>query len=425
MGDSIDLAGYEAAKKRRKKLWEIGGYNCCVIGTCFNRAEIRKLAAKKKFSFAKDLRDHEIHSALVHLSATRCEEARALHRILDRRYRLMVSKFSRVKTEDSVRKLWNSYLERGSISGPLWAVMTHPATGKELAAEVHGEVHMIGHDFTEIYERDESRVSELETKVGLLEEVLVSERQEHLEQKKKLEEEVADLRSTCLELSDLEKENSALQERLARLENAWSRQRDGEIIGNFKVEVEQLRRDNARLCGQVDSLSDEVEDLLELFELASETAKDLEEKNVLLAQEREVLKQEVTCMEEVLRAGMADMAKGCANCPCAAEECPAVNLSGKTVLYVGGQHKMIPRYRQLVEQHGGSFLHHDGGKETSRSILPKILSRADAVFCPVDCISHDACKCVKKICKRYQKDYVMMRSSGLSSLVRGLSEITQ
>ena len=120
-----------------------------------------------------------------------------------------------------------------------------------------------------------------------------------------------------------------------------------------------------------------------------------------------------------------------ASCSCSTcgdqdtNRCPGPDLCGKTILYVGGLHKMVSHYRQLIENHGGKFLHHDGGKEASRTILPKMLSSADAVLCPIDCVSHDACTCVKKICKRYQKPYVMMRSSGLSSLAKGLTEIVQ
>ena len=43
--------------------------------------------------------------------------------------------------------------------------------------------------------------------------------------------------------------------------------------------------------------------------------------------------------------------------------CPGLSLCCKTVLYVGLLNNMIPNYRQLVEQCGGRFLHHDGGKE--------------------------------------------------------------
>jgi SET domain-containing protein len=70
-------------------------------------------------------------------------------------------------------------------------------------------------------------------------------------------------------------------------------------------------------------------------------------------------------------------------------------------------------------------MHHDGGKEVSRTLLPKMLISADAVLCPIDCISHDVCNCAKKICKRYQKPFILMRSASLSSLAKGLSDIVQ
>lgn len=105
------------------------------------------------------------------------------------------------------------------------------------------------------------------------------------------------------------------------------------------------------------------------------------------------------------------------------EKCPGEDLCGRTVLYVGGLHKMVPRYRQLVENFGGRFIHHDGSKEASRTLLPGML--AAAVFCPIDCVSHDACNRVKKMCKRFQKPFVLMRSASLSSLARGLKNIVQ
>lgn len=86
---------------------------------------------------------------------------------------------------------------------------------------------------------------------------------------------------------------------------------------------------------------------------------------------------------------------------------------------------MVPRYRQLVERYGARFIHHDGGREDSQALLPKMVDSADAVFCPVGCVSHDACNCIKKICKSCRKPFLMMRSSGLSSLDKGLNDLFQ
>ncbi|MDA3786803.1 MAG: DUF2325 domain-containing protein [Deltaproteobacteria bacterium] len=114
----------------------------------------------------------------------------------------------------------------------------------------------------------------------------------------------------------------------------------------------------------------------------------------------------------------------CQNCgACPPKDCPGPTLCHKRILYVGGMHNMIPHYKKLVEQSGAQFSHHDGGREKSKTALHNLLKRADAVLCPVDCVSHDACLRVKKMCKRHCKPFVMMRGAGLSSLAQGLQHI--
>ena len=144
-----------------------------------------------------------------------------------------------------------------------------------------------------------------------------------------------------------------------------------------------------------------------------------------LEQQKVEQTQEIAALEKTL-SQFLNHDRACRSCADQdTEKCPGRNLCGRTVLYVGGLHKMVPHYRQMVEHLGGCFVHHDGGKEVSRNILPRMLNTADAVLCPIDCVSHDACNCVKKICKRDQKPFVLMRSASLSSLAKGLSCIVQ
>ncbi len=418
-----ETAVNESIRGRRKKIWEVGGYNCSVIGTCLKRSEVRKIATKKKFGIPADCRDHEMHSALVSLTGSRCDEARALHQLLDKKYRVVVAKFSKVKTEESVRRLWREHFERGSIASAYWALLTHPATSKEFAAEVHGEVHMLGHDFTEAYQQRKRQMHELKTKTISLEESLAEARQERDQEKQRFAEQSDELRKLRAELAALKKQNGDLENQVA----AAATEQHEAAANASREAVENLQAENTRLKEEKRQLLGEMSDLRELFDLASDTAKDLEEENVLLVQEAEDLKRDLGALEAAFEAGLSGLQNQQVRCEkcnnCSEEDCPGVDLCGKTVLYVGGHHKMVPRYRELVEKYGGNFLHHDGGREVSRNVLPKILTRADAVVCPVDCVSHDACKCVKKMCKRYQKDYIMMRTSGLSSLARGLTEI--
>jgi hypothetical protein len=150
----------------------------------------------------------------------------------------------------------------------------------------------------------------------------------------------------------------------------------------------------------------------------------LKEVNERIEREKLEVQRELEVVEASLLAQVA--APNCGHCSDQmAGRCPGRDLCGKKVLYVGGQSKMVPHYQQMVEHYGGQFMHHDGGVEAARSQLPKMLGTADVVFCPVDCVSHDACTCVKKMCKNYQKPFVMMRSSGLSTLARELGNIIQ
>ncbi|WP_428354923.1 DUF2325 domain-containing protein [Methyloprofundus sp.] len=94
-----------------------------------------------------------------------------------------------------------------------------------------------------------------------------------------------------------------------------------------------------------------------------------------------------------------------------------------TLLYVGGKTNLIPFYRELVEEHAGTFMHHDGGLEKNTQDLQQSLSKADVVVFPSSCISHDAYWKIKRICNKQNKPYQYLKSSGLYSLSSALNKI--
>ena len=55
------------------------------------------------------------------------------------------------------------------------------------------------------------------------------------------------------------------------------------------------------------------------------------------------------------------------------------------------------------------------------SLLPALIARADKVFFPVDCVSHDAALAVKRLCKQADKPYIPLPSSGLGSFLNALA----
>jgi hypothetical protein len=81
---------------------------------------------------------------------------------------------------------------------------------------------------------------------------------------------------------------------------------------------------------------------------------------------------------------------------------------------------LVPHIRSAIERRQGRLLHHDGGLEQAPKMLENLVIQADMVFCPLDCVSHSACLRVKRLCQRLDKPFLLLRSSGASSLVRVL-----
>lgn len=100
------------------------------------------------------------------------------------------------------------------------------------------------------------------------------------------------------------------------------------------------------------------------------------------------------------------------------------DLSGRLILYVGGRHQHVSHLRRIVEAHNGAFVHHDGGVEQSLSKLSAQLERADAVLFPVGCVSHAAQDRVKSLCRRLDKPFRPLRSTGIAAIIAALDSVS-
>ena len=100
-----------------------------------------------------------------------------------------------------------------------------------------------------------------------------------------------------------------------------------------------------------------------------------------------------------------------------------LDLSGRLILYVGGRHQHVAHLRRIVEDHNGAFVHHDGGVEQSMAKLSNQLERADAVLFPVGCVSHQAQSKVKSLCRRFDKPFKPLRSTGIGAVTEALASV--
>jgi len=96
------------------------------------------------------------------------------------------------------------------------------------------------------------------------------------------------------------------------------------------------------------------------------------------------------------------------------------HLKGARLLYVGGRPGHIHRIRTFVEEAQAELLHHDGGVEERKGLLAGVVSRADAIFFPVDCVSHDTVAVLKRLCRQTGKPYLPLRSTSLTSFIAAL-----
>lgn len=411
--------------QRRKKIWQIESpYHCSIIGTCLNRADLRQLVRRKIFELETGSSDYRVHTTLAGVAKNRMQKTRALHKLLDIKYRLAIKRYSTLTEEKQILDQWKVDARNGAIPGAYWAIMTHPAVGRELTALVYGECHMASFDMFTDLRKENKAIKTLQQEVTRLEKMIVHERHQHRKEQETAHDEILLLKQSAIDKERSEQENATLKRSNHDLVEMLSDPPLLQEITGLTEQMQSLEHQNARLEGQVVDLTSEAAAYRKATESAEIMVARLSASLSELRLQNEEQRQEIVSLETTLLQKIMPNNE-CNKCKdLLTDKCKGPDLCGKTVLYVGGLHSMVPRYRKLVEHYGGNFMHHDGGKENSRNLLPKLLCGADIALCPVDCVSHDACKCLKKICKRYSKPFVMMRSSGLSSLAKGLKGIT-
>lgn len=145
-------------------------------------------------------------------------------------------------------------------------------------------------------------------------------------------------------------------------------------------------------------------------------------RNSTLQSEHEQLQEASAALEQIIASELDGSASGSED-KHVEMNAQTTDLRGTHLLYVGGRHHLVDHYRTLVERCNGRFTHHDGGKEDNPHRLESMLASVDTVVCATDCVSHDACLRLKRYCKRHSKEYLLLHSSGLSSLARAIGNL--
>jgi len=377
----------------RRRIWDFDTHlHCSIIGTCLSTGELRQILAKLGRREATTSSEHDLHASGVLLANQRNGGAKLLHKALDRRHRISINHFNRAKTTQAVRAAWKEAVQRGEIPGAYWAALTHPATGDGLVREIFAEVHMLSHLVGAANRADIRRLRQLETDKAELE-ARVSRQQQQLC------DAIVSRDTTIQQL------RRALEQQIARDRNGGAdhfAEPDRTIFLDLTAD---LKRRLAAAESRCESLKDQLKACRSALAAERNARSEIEKKDRELRRELDEIE---ASLAHIAKAGSSDPETPC--------------LSELTLLYVGGRQAQIGHLREFAERSGATFLHHDGGLEERSGMLQGLVSRANAVLFPVDCVSHAAMLQVKRLCSQTGKPILPLRSAGLASFCVALNE---
>ncbi|MCZ0737586.1 DUF2325 domain-containing protein [Phreatobacter sp. AB_2022a] len=369
---------------RRRKIWAISPhFHCSIIGTCLTAGELRQVFVKLGDADAGSASDHALHIRGVHAAGRQDLAGKLINKALDRRHEAALKRFGKATSTEGLREIWRKAFDDGDISGAYWAVLSHPAADRQLLHDAFGEVHMLSHLVGSANRIDIARLNRLERQLA--------------ERDDKIARQEARLRAAADERAVLQRRAEAGESELARLairEQARAEAGRGLASATDRDEGSRAHADN----------------LAERLKRAELRAAEAERLNRALSLREAEFRRELAALEAALQAGEGDT-----------DDAP--DLGGLTLLYVGGRPRLVDQLRALAATRGGLLLAHDGGVEDNVTLLPGLISQADLVLFPVDCISHLAAGLIKRHCREAGKAYRPLRSASLASFLTALAAI--
>ncbi len=385
--DLADARRPDASARRR--IWEILEVShCSVIGTCLTLGELRRLA--RRIGFANEARytDYEIHALFVERMGEENVVSRAAQKHLDAKFEGAIRKARSLDGADGFLAYWEAAVDTGFVPGAYWALVTHSRLPRAVELQIYSDVHMMSHICGASHRGDARAIAEARRdKADLARRLtgVIAERNDDIRRQ----------RTEIERLTKLVRELQPLAVECGRLRGLMEADERGARLSAIEDEAATLREENTILrqkCARLELRCEHLKARLETL--------------------RNPVVSTVQPSHDSQSPDDADTVF---------EECDAPNdLCGRCLLYVGGRPRTVCRLQQLVASRNGSLLHHDGGVEHSRAILSDLIKRADAVFFPVDYVSHGAADAVKTLCESHRIPYSPLRSASAAAFATAI-----
>jgi hypothetical protein len=302
-----------------------------------------------------------------------------------------------------VLAVWREHCARGEVASALWAAVTHKTLGAANQQRIFADVHMLSHQLGAGQAADSRRLAHLERELQHARAAQEKEKKRHADSEAALRGRLREVEAERHGLRPYSDENAKLRERLSAFESGSAMLEMGRKLLNLQAANDEL-----------------ILNVQHMWSL-EKTLKAAHAEAQLLARERDQAIAERDALERLLLAGDVTAAEEeqCAG------QCSSCDLATRRqcVLYVGGRTSLLAKYRALAERLGIRLTHHDGGLEESLSRLPDLISGADAVLCPTDCVSHSAYYQLKRQCKRSGKPCLLFKGASVSGFAVALARL--
>ncbi|MES2740401.1 MAG: DUF2325 domain-containing protein [Pseudomonadota bacterium] len=381
-----------AQSSRRRRIWELShACHCPLVGVGLPLGALRKLIGKRTGGTVQ-ASDYEVHVGAVSECAARNGLSEAIQKDLERRYVGVVQRFRAAKDGARVSQLWREAMAKGDVAGAFWAALTHPRCDAEMEEQLCRDLHMIQHQAGACVRADLGKFNAL------------------VEENARLGAELARLQQRTHTLL-LEKNADKARH------DAQAMQARATAIGKDSV-IDALQMELAELQASIPGLASRATLVQRLGQM--------EERERAWRQQLAELRQAGPRQAGPREAGReTPTLVGATTPPAPARTMKMpIRLVDQSVLCVGGRSGNVATYRALIERVGAQFAHHDGGLEDNVGLLDSSLAAADVVICQTGCISHSAYWRVKDHCKRHGKRCVFIDNPSISSLARGLQEMS-
>jgi hypothetical protein len=364
-------------------LWTIGGsMQCSILGTCLSEDDLLGAMRKCHPAMQPGASGYDIHAHCVRMATSDTALARTLHKLLDRRYAGALRLIARAETEAELRALWARLRDSGQIGAGYWAILSHTHVPADVVTQVFGEVHMLSH----LHGRG--------------------------------------ARDMAMQASELERRNAEIEARLRRAEAARN-----EALAERDAARAVLAARSPAAAAHADRGADRRADGgRSPCTLAPRTGRSGKRDRVLSAARARARHAEAenarlrSALQAAQRAPRMDrpIAPACACCTSVAAPC---GLDGRRILYLGGRKNVLPHLKSAAEAREAILLVHDGGVEDSAHRIEELVGGCDAVVCPIDCVSHGACKLAKVLCRRFNKPFLPIPTASRSGFERALDQL--